>query len=141
MQTHSDILSKKLDKVYLALTGNVCVCVQLLSEGFSVGLTRVATAHLSSVRPSSRLRKAKILALCSLFLSAESVAPIADTDTATHGEQEPAISMGSPGFTTTFMRWGKREEERRRERHQVCNCDDVTNNYQVVKSTVRSAPM
>lgn len=27
VQTHSDILSKKLDKVYLALTGNVCVCV------------------------------------------------------------------------------------------------------------------
>lgn len=58
---------------------------------------------LSSVRPSSLVRNSKILALCSLFLSAVSVTPIADTDSITHGEQEPAIRIGSPGFTTKFI--------------------------------------
>lgn len=62
-------------------------------------------AHLSSVRPSSLVRNAKILALCSLFLSAVSVTPMADTDSITHGEKEPPISIGSSGFTTTFILW------------------------------------
>lgn len=103
---------QKLVKVYLALTGNICVCAAPV-RGLFCGFEMCGDeAHLSSLRPSSRLRNSKILALCSLFLSAESLAPIADTDTAAHGEQEPAISMGSPGFTTTFIRWSKRERKR-----------------------------
>lgn len=80
-----------------------CEIVLVLSDtGVSIYGNR---AHLSSFRLSSRVRNSKILALCSLFLSAVSVTPIADTDTATHGEQEPDMSMGKPGFTTTFILW------------------------------------
>lgn len=63
------------------------------------------STHLSSARPSSLVRNSKILALCSLFFSAVSVTPMADTDSTTHGEQEPAISIGSPGVTTKFILW------------------------------------
>lgn len=89
--------------------------LQRLSGGVFCGFGRCGdTAHLSSLRPSSRPRNWKISALCSLFLSAESVAPMADTDTAAHGEQEPAIRMGSPGFTTTFIRWSRGQKVRER---------------------------
>lgn len=68
-----------------------------------MALCVVGRTHLSSDNPSSLVRNLKILALCSLFLSAVSVTPIADTDSITHGEEEPAIIMGSPGVTTRFI--------------------------------------
>lgn len=74
-----------------------------LCEIVHTGVSIYGNTHPSSFRPSSRVRNSKIFALCSL--SAVSVTPIADTDTATHGEQEPDMSMGKPGFTTTFILW------------------------------------
>lgn len=110
--------------MYLAQHGNIRVCAAPVRGGLKCG-----TAHLSSLRPSSRLRNSKILALCTLFFSAESVAPIADTDTDTHGEQEPATSMDSPGITTTFIRWSVRQKGVGwRETHQVCNTDNINSN-------------
>ncbi|KAG7235891.1 hypothetical protein INR49_002089, partial [Caranx melampygus] len=44
-----------------------------------------------------------------LNTEAVSVTPMADTDSITHGEQEPAISIGSPGVTTKFILWKMRK--------------------------------
>lgn len=61
--------------------------------------------YRSSLSSNSPFRNWKILALCSLFFSAVSVTPMADTDIKIHGEQDPAIIIGRSVFTTRFILW------------------------------------
>jgi len=65
----------------------------------------IVLIYRSSLSPNSPFRNWKILALCSLFFSAVSVTPMADTDINTHGEQDPAIIIGRSVFTTRFILW------------------------------------
>ncbi len=71
--------------------------------------------YRSSLSPSSPFRNWKILALCSLFLSAVSVTPMADKDINKHGELDPAIIIGRSVFTTRFILW--RDEPLRNALH------------------------
>lgn len=61
--------------------------------------------YRSSLSSNSPFRNWKILALCSLFFSAVSVTPMADTVIIIHGEQDPAIIIGRSVFSTRFILW------------------------------------